>query len=334
MLFSVIIPIYNIKDFLRKCIDSVLSQNFDDYEIVLVDDGSTDGCSAICDEYAQNNSQVRVIHKENGGLVSARNTGIKEAQGEYILYVDGDDWVSQNWMEVISTQIYSAPENPDIVVFGSMGIYADRQSIHIINASEGFYDRHRLETEIFPSLISDRTRYIEDSIILPAPWNKAYKRSLLEEHHCYDEGIRIGEDTAFVFECFLNAQSAVICKEILYNCNRLNPTSILSKDDPERIRKRLRLFQYIQERLSSYGQVIDQQMDCFYASRILYDVISMRKKTSDINRTGSLLKKELRETDIIKYVHINKIPFRARIVMRMLKMGMCRTVLWGLGMVS
>ena len=129
MLFSVIVPIYNVIDFIHPCIDSILSQNSEDFEVLLVDDGSTDGSAAVCDEYAQKDDRIRVIHKQNGGLVSARNTGIANAKGDYILYVDGDDWVSEKWLEVIYHQIVSSPEKPDIVVFGSVMIYDDRQNI-------------------------------------------------------------------------------------------------------------------------------------------------------------------------------------------------------------
>ena len=331
MLFSVIIPIYNVKDYLHKCIKSILCQNFKDYELILVDDGSTDGCSSICDEYAQNDSRICVIHKENGGLVNARNTGIKEARGEYILYVDGDDWVSENWMEVISAQITSAPEKPDIVAFGSIGIYnKDKQSVHIINAPEGFYDRTKLKKEIFPNLISDKKLYVEDSVILPAPWNKAYKRQLLEKHHCFDESIRIGEDNAFVFECFLNAHSIMVCKDILYYYNRQNPDSILKKTDPDRLRKRLHLFQYVQTRLAPYNSVIGRQMDDFYASRIIYDIVFMYNNTTDLKKSAHHLKEELKTTEILKYVHVLKTSLRAGIIILLLKMGLCRTVLFGL----
>ena len=330
MLFSIIIPIYNEKDYIFRCIDSVLSQDFEDYEVILIDDGSTDGCSIICDEYAKKDYRIHVIHTKNNGLVSARNTGIKQAQGEYILYVDGDDWVSKNLLEIISNQISSSPEKPDIIVFGATSVYADRRENYVINASEGFYNKARLEKEIIPSLISDRSQqYIGDSIILPAPWNKAYKRNLLEKYHCYDEKIKVGEDTAFVFECLLNAQNIVICRNILYYYNKQNPNSILSKNDSKRFRNRLRLFKYLKKHLSHYGPIIDQQMDDFYASRIIYDVIYMSRRSSGINKTALYLKKELKTTKILKYVHIKKVPLRAGIVIFMLKIGLYRTVLWG-----
>ena len=97
MTFSIIIPIYNVEKYLRQCIDSVLAENFLDCEIILVNDGSPDGCSEICDEYANKYSHIKVIHKHNGGLSDARNAGIKEAKGDYLIFLDSDDyWININ----------------------------------------------------------------------------------------------------------------------------------------------------------------------------------------------------------------------------------------------
>ena len=99
MLFSVIVPIYNIEKYIRRCIDSVLLQSFTDFELILVDDGSPDSCGAICDEYAKKDERIKVIHQENGGLVSARQAGIKAASGDYIFHLDGDDAVLPDALE-------------------------------------------------------------------------------------------------------------------------------------------------------------------------------------------------------------------------------------------
>ena len=101
MKFSVVVPIYNVEKYLNKCVESILNQTYKDFELILVDDGSPDHCPEICDEYAERDARVRVIHKENEGLVAARNTGIKEAKGEYICYVDGDDWIANNLLETV-----------------------------------------------------------------------------------------------------------------------------------------------------------------------------------------------------------------------------------------
>lgn len=97
--FSVIIPVYNIEKYLRNCLDSVVSQTFEDLEIILVDDGSTDSCPYICDTYAASDSRISVIHKSNGGLISARKAGARVATADYIACVDGDDWIELNYFE-------------------------------------------------------------------------------------------------------------------------------------------------------------------------------------------------------------------------------------------
>ena len=327
MLFSVIVPVYNVKDYLRQCIDSILAQRVRDYEVLLVDDGSTDGCAAVCDEYAQKEPWVRVVHKQNGGLVSARNAGIDQAKGEYILYVDGDDRVALNWIEVIRHQILSAPEKPDIVVFGSVMIYDDRQEINLINTDAGYYDRTRMEQEILPRLLCDPQQEYGQAVFLPASWNKAFKRELLIDHRCFHEGIRLGEDNAYVFECVLHAKNLVVCKDILYYYNKMNTGSILSKVDPDRIKKREYLFRYIRTQLAGYGSVIDRQMDDYYASRIVYDLFYIINNSGEIFKTGGYLARELRETRILRFVHLGRIQFRAKIIILLLKLGLCRTAL-------
>ena len=103
MIFSVVIPVYNVKDYLPKCVDSVLAQDFDDYELVLVDDGSTDGESgAICDRYAAAHPErIRVIHKPNGGLGDARNVGLEAAAGEYLVFIDSDDYIGAGMLRTL-----------------------------------------------------------------------------------------------------------------------------------------------------------------------------------------------------------------------------------------
>ena len=98
---SVIIPIYKVEKYLRKCIDSVLNQTYQDFEIILVDDCSPDNCPKICDEYAKTDGRIKVIHKENGGVSSARNAGIKIANGEYLSFIDSDDSVEENFLQIL-----------------------------------------------------------------------------------------------------------------------------------------------------------------------------------------------------------------------------------------
>ena len=121
MLFSVIVPIYKIEKYLRRCIESVLSQTFGDYELILVDDGSPDNGPIICDEYAKKDGRIKVIHKENGGLVSARQAGIKEAVGDYVVNLDGDDAIYDDALESAYQIIHDM--HPDIVSCKHVPVY-------------------------------------------------------------------------------------------------------------------------------------------------------------------------------------------------------------------
>ena len=113
-LFSIIVPVYNVEKYINKCIDSVLAQTFTDFELILVDDGSPDGCSAVCDDYAEKDSRIKVIHKQNEGLINARKSGLAIADGKYIGFVDGDDWIESDTYENFAEMIKKY--EPDIVL--------------------------------------------------------------------------------------------------------------------------------------------------------------------------------------------------------------------------
>lgn len=104
-MLSIIVPVYNVESYLSKCIKSVLSQSLSDYELLLIDDGSTDASGKICDEFGQDNSRIRVFHKKNGGVSSARNLGIEKANGEFVSFLDSDDWVTDDYVSTILDNI-------------------------------------------------------------------------------------------------------------------------------------------------------------------------------------------------------------------------------------
>lgn len=125
---SIIVPVYKVEPFIHRCVNSILSQTFSNFELILVDDGSPDNCPAICDDYATKDSRVHVIHKENGGLSSARNSGIEKVQGKYILFCDSDDYVSDQWCE---TLIDAASGRQNCFVFGGIQtVFSDKTDTH------------------------------------------------------------------------------------------------------------------------------------------------------------------------------------------------------------
>ena len=113
-LVSIIVPVYNVKPYLNRCVDSLLGQSYQNMELLLVDDGSTDGSETLCDEYAAQDARVRVLHKKNGGLSDARNAGVDAAKGEYLSFVDGDDWVSPYYIENLYRALEQAGAGRDL----------------------------------------------------------------------------------------------------------------------------------------------------------------------------------------------------------------------------
>ena len=174
--FSVIIPIYNVEPYLRECIDSVLAQTYGDYELILVDDGSPDGCPAICDEYAAKDARIRVIHKPNGGLVSARQAGTEIARGEYVVCVDSDDCNKPAMLERAAALI--AEGNPDVIAFGAEYFTADAAWDVHEPVAEGWYDRAGMERTIYPRVLMDANM----TYMLHFLCGKIIRRSIYEPH--------------------------------------------------------------------------------------------------------------------------------------------------------
>jgi glycosyltransferase len=185
MLFSIIIPVYNVEKYLNQCIDSVLAQEFTDYEVILVDDGSTDGSSAICDEYVQKYNQIKVIHKTNGGLSDARNFGIKEAQGDYLIFLDSDDfWNGATILYEINKIIKK--ENPDLIITG----YTLYFSEHNKKLSTDF----SLVKELTTDFIKDSYYLVNNNIYEFLACNKIVKRNIIINNNIFFPKGKFSED--------------------------------------------------------------------------------------------------------------------------------------------
>lgn len=329
MLFSVIVPIYGVEKYINKCVDGILAQTCADFEVILVDDGSKDNCPAICDGYAASDARVRVIHKENGRLVSARNAGIAAAEGEYICYVDGDDWVADNWLETIRRNIEESPVRPDLVVFGSTRVFADHTEFDVKTIDDGFYDKARMEKEIYPVLISDRRYHLGKECVYPAAWNKAYKRELLAEHHCKNTQITRGEDTSFTMECFLYADSVAVCDDKLYFYNKTNETSNLTKYDGHRALAYYRLFTYLNEHIVGIYDCVDAQMNDLYANYIATILTHELSHHPGLREASKNIRRQFKEADVMSFVKAKGLPISARVLVTLLKLKLYRLALLG-----
>lgn len=208
---SVIVPIYGIEAYLAQCIESIINQTYKYLEIILVDDGSKDNCPAICDDYQLKDSRIKVIHKLNGGLVSARKAGIKIATGDYICHVDGDDWLHSDYVSSFVEVIRQ--NSADIVCCGGYKAYPKKEEPSPLLEREGYYTRKQIETEILPSLLERSDGYYFNHV----NQQKCIKRELaLESLMTVDDGISMSEDHACVSVEITRANSMYILKDCLY----------------------------------------------------------------------------------------------------------------------
>ena len=218
--FSVIVPIYGIEAYLCQCVDSLLEQSYENFELILVDDGSPDRCPEICDSYARKDQRIRVIHKPNGGLVSARQAGIEVATGEYVVNVDGDDWVSPRMLEEFALRI--AQSNADIIMVSHTIVHED-QSVVEQSFPNGFYDKSAMQREIYPKmLLTEEMTHIDYFLCA-----KAFRRSLVTPHQlAVDRRISFGEDVACLMPVLFAANGIYISDEPMYYCrHRLSSIS-------------------------------------------------------------------------------------------------------------
>ena len=213
-LISVIVPIYNVEPYLRKCVDSILNQTYQNLEVILVDDGSPDNCGAICDEYAEKDERVRVIHKENGGLSSVRNLALGSAHGDYVTFVDGDDWINEQlYQTVISYEPF------DVALFGIT--YVDSRTGERTVCSPC---KKTMALEWKKS--SEVIEYLVKSSLLGYGSNKIYRKSLLLGLKYLD--VQLREDLIFNIGVYGKTQQILLVNQVGYFYYQHND-SILKK---------------------------------------------------------------------------------------------------------
>ncbi|MBE7023368.1 MAG: glycosyltransferase family 2 protein [Ruminococcaceae bacterium] len=212
MFFSVIVPVYKVEKYLPNCIESVLNQTFSDFELILVDDGSPDRCPEICENYKEKDERIKVVHKSNGGLASARRAGIREAVGEYVFNLDSDDLIENDTLECAHKIIKDT--SCEIVSFSYRWVKNGHTvSVTTDGLDEGLYAGKDIENYIYPRLLMDKNMN-HISYYLSG---KAVKRELLTPHQLgVSEKISLGEDLCCVVPCYLSAKSVYISKKEAY----------------------------------------------------------------------------------------------------------------------
>lgn len=260
---SIIVPAFNIEDYLPACLDSIYNQTMKDFELILVDDSSEDGCYDICESSKLRFGNIKVIHKKyNEGLVAARKTGLANATSEYILYVDGDDWIESNMVECMYKTIIS--ENVDVVMCGR---YEDTGNVSkrvYHGIPSGRYNKRELTEKVYPKMIVNDNFF--EWGLFPGVWDKMFKKEhLLTYQNQVDDRITMGEDALCTYPCLLNVDSIYVLDECLYHY-RQNPTSMVRKRE-DKYKERLK-----------YQLLYTQGKELFEKYKDIYDMSEQWKK--------------------------------------------------------
>lgn len=312
---SVIVPVYNAEKYLHECVDSILAQTITDIEVILVDDGSTDTSPKICDEYAESDKRVIVIHKQNGGVSSARNAGLDVAVGEYVTFVDSDDFIASDMYENMMSK--AIEYNCDIVMCDCIKEYADRREPYTHNIREGFYNRKNLEDEYFPHLL------IMENVEYPATISNCLML-FRREQFCkvrYINGVRYSEDLLFGAELMYRTGSFYYMKGQAYYHYRMNDQSATHRFVADKWNDYRLLHSGIKEAFGNDSNFcFDKQIDLcllFFLYNTLGDI--MRAKQLAVDEKTAVIKTILNDNivrDMFSRVKISKlsVPLKQKLL--------------------
>ena len=278
-LISVIVPIYNVEKYLTKCIESIINQTYKNLEIILVDDGSPDKSPIICDEYAKKDNRIKVIHKKNGGLSDARNYGMSLATGEYISFIDSDDYIDEEMYEKMIFELIN--NDSDIVSCAINNVYSDRIESSYIE--ERVYD-----TELaLKNLILGRN-------LNQTVWNKLYKKDVINGI-LFEKG-KINEDDFWTYQVFANSKKIITLNKPLYNYIH-RESSIMGQGYSEKnlngLEARYNQYKFIEKNYPQLSLIAKKSI--FFYAMFLYQKLLISKH--DINKSYMCIQEYLKKID-------------------------------------
>lgn len=313
---SIIIPAFNAEAYICECLDSILKQTYQDYEIICVNDGSVDHTAILLDEYAKKNERIRVISQENKGLVAARKAGVATAHGNYTTFVDADDWLECNMYEVMMGK--ALKEDADIVTSGCILEYSSGSVVEIEQMEEGIYEGTKLREKFYPGMIGTDAFFLQNISI--HVWNKIYKTDLIK--CCINsipDKITIGEDAACVYPALLEAKRIAVIQEAFYHY-RMTETSMMGRNQ-QYVESYKEVYRYMKERFMGYPySFLNEQLKLLTIYELLltspqefwrkqqgpFPYAGVRSGSRvvlyGIGRFGKLLKQQLEDTGWCKVV--------------------------------
>ena len=250
---SVIVPIYCVEQYLTRCIDSIRRQTYTNLEIILVDDGSPDGCGQICDDYARMDERIKVVHKKNGGLGYARNSGLEVATGEYVTFIDSDDWISDTHIENLYRPVKDQQAD---MVMGAYTMVRDDgfRSTHAPHLEGKTICGTSIIDELLLTMIAPEPKYARDVLIESSVWANLYRLSIIQNHglRFISEKDAVAEDLHFNVDFFCFADRVTIVNEPGYYYF-YNSQSITRKYDPNRSRRTVNFYDSMKKKVKVYG---------------------------------------------------------------------------------
>lgn len=300
---SIIIPIFNTDKYLRQCVNSILKQKFKDYEIILVDDGSNDESPKICEHYSKRYNFITTIHKENGGLSDARNTGLKYSKGQYILFIDSDDYIFDGALDSIIKILDEKPD-VDIIFLEAVKLFEDGR---IIPLNDGYY-----KEAIFMKQQKEVLKHISRLYKFPgSACTKLVKRKLIEQHKLYFEKDQLSEDVDWTVRVLMAAQTFNYCDSYYYYYRQNRKESITNSQIQKNIHCLLYIInKWVKNNLKhNYENQFQEYINAYMAYEyliviLMYGKLSKKDKKMYINEIKSL-KWILRSNKTIKFILIN-----------------------------
>jgi len=328
MEFSIIVPIYNVEKYLKACIDSVLNQTYGDFELILIDDGSTDSCPDICDEYKEKDSRIKVLHKKNGGLAAARQSGIKLAEGRYVLNLDADDSIE---LDTLTCAYKIICDNPCDIISFSYRWVENSNTVNITNdgLEEGLYDKDGIERFIYPRLLLDENMnhmsyYLSGKVIR--------RELLLPNQLNVNPEISLGEDLCCVFPCYLQAKSVYISKKAAYLYTKRNDS--MSKAFNA---KQIFLLENIINEIYAVGYKKPHDFESQisrYSTFMCFSILAAAAEGNHIESINEIKKNILSSfhTAKIKEAHFENISLKSRVSIFLMKRNCFKTVFYFLNL--
>lgn len=310
---SIIVPVYNVEQYLERCVNSLINQTYKNIEIILVDDGSPDQCPQLCDNYANSDSRIKVIHKTNGGLSDARNVGLDNATGEYIAFVDSDDWVENDFIETLCKN--AEKENADISIIGCTLVWDDGRK-KPGSKDKGYYVFNK-EKAIKEMLIQRKFGCMV--------WQKMYRKQIFDTVR-FPVG-KLYEDVAISMPTFLRVKKVVVSGRQGYNYYQRDNSIVNSKFDEKKLYF-LECCQNIIKYSDRHDKMYDTEAHVFYLRALMVFALTLYQSAENEKekKITEYIEQEIRKNK--KYIWNNMyLEFRKKVVLSLMCIRFSRNIL-------